>query len=104
MRLMSYEGPAFPVLRRLSQEDGEFKASLGYIVRHCLLKKNTDLQGWPLAGIWGIFLSSLSAQWALAACINNSFNPKHLLSNQEPGNLIQAGGACPELKLGVLSV
>jgi hypothetical protein len=55
MRLMSYEGPAFPVLRRLSQEDGEFKASLGYIVRHCLLKKKHRLArlavGWYLGNI-----------------------------------------------------
>jgi hypothetical protein len=31
--------PAIPALRRLSQEDLEFKVSLGYIVRPCL-KKN----------------------------------------------------------------
>jgi hypothetical protein len=33
----------YTALGRLRQEDGEFKASLGYIVRSCLLKKEI---GW----------------------------------------------------------
>jgi hypothetical protein len=30
------EPPVIPALRKLRQEDGEFKGSLGYIVRSCL--------------------------------------------------------------------
>jgi hypothetical protein len=30
--------PVIPALRRMRQEDGEFQASLGYVVRHCFKK------------------------------------------------------------------
>jgi hypothetical protein len=33
--------PVIPALKRLRYEDHEFKASLGYIVKHCLKKRKT---------------------------------------------------------------
>jgi hypothetical protein len=35
--------PVIPALRRLKQEDCEFKASLSYIVRLCLKKKKLEI-------------------------------------------------------------
>jgi hypothetical protein len=35
-------GAIIPALRRLRQEDGEFKANLGYIVRPCLKQQKQN--------------------------------------------------------------
>jgi hypothetical protein len=53
--------PVIPAFRRLRQEDCEFKASLGYIVRPCLKKKNPEKKfrsviSWPCSHTPSFFL------------------------------------------------
>jgi hypothetical protein len=45
-------------LKRLRQEDHVFKASLAYVVRACLKKKNHTDSGWALNPMTGNFIRS----------------------------------------------
>jgi hypothetical protein len=44
--------PVILALRSLRQEDQEFQASLGYMVRLCLKKKKKDKRNKPMNMLW----------------------------------------------------
>jgi hypothetical protein len=47
-----------PTLRRLRQEDQEFKVSLGYIARPCLKKQNKTKTNNPKDPRWTLFITT----------------------------------------------